>query len=127
MVALVNGFVKAQQHDKAVTFLQTVLKSNPANAEAYVMLGSIQLLKNAPDQALKSFRAAIEQQPKNVNGYRALADFYVREKNNDEAIKIIRAGLQQQPDSFTLHMALARNIDFEGRLRCGDHRISNIC
>ena len=114
MAALVNGFVKAQQDDKAATFLQTVLKSNPANAEAYVMLGSIQLKKNESDQALKSFRAAIEQQPKNVNGYRALADFYVREKNNDEAVKIIRAGLQQQPDSFTLHMALASGLTLTG-------------
>ena len=114
LVALVNELIRAQQFDKAETFLQTLLKSNPANADAYVMLGSIQLLKNAPDQALKSFRIAIEKQPKNVNGYRALADFYSREKNNGEALKVIRAGLQEQPDSFTLHMALAGVLVLKG-------------
>jgi len=113
MVALVNELIKAQQYDQAAALLQTELKSNPANAEAYVMLGSVQLLKNAPDQALKSFRAAVEQQPKNVNAYQALANFYVREKNNDEALKIIHAGLQEQPDSFTLHLASAGVLELK--------------
>ena len=114
MVALVNELIRAQQFDKAETFLQTVLKKNPANAEAYLMLGSIQLLKNAPDQALKSFQAAVEQQPKNVDGYRALADFYAREKKHDEALMVIHAGLLQQPDSFTLRMALAGILQSKG-------------
>ena len=107
LVAPVNELIRAQQFDKAETLLQTVLKKNPANAEAYLMLGSIQLVKNAPDQALKSFQAAVEQQPKNVDGYRALADFYAREKKHNEALMVIHAGLLQQPDSFTLRMALA--------------------
>ena len=114
MVALVNELIRAQQFDKAETFLQTVLKKNPANAEAYLMLGSIQLLKNAPDQALKSFQAAVEQQPKNVDGYRALADFYAREKKHNEALMVIHAGLLQQPDSFTLRTALAGILQSKG-------------
>ena len=65
MVALVNGFVKAQQDDKATTFLQTVLKSNPANAEAYVMLGSIQLPKKCTGSGVEKLsgrdRAATEK------------------------------------------------------------------
>ena len=41
MVALVETLVRAKATDKAVTFLQSALKSDPENAQAYVLLGSI--------------------------------------------------------------------------------------
>src|SRR3974377_736431 len=68
VAALVNTLVRAQKLDEAVSLLQTTLKANPANAEALVLLGSVQILKNTPDEAVKSFRAAIEQQPKDMAG-----------------------------------------------------------
>jgi cytochrome c-type biogenesis protein CcmH/NrfG len=86
--------------DEAISVLQKVLKESPQNAEAYVMLGSVQLLKKSPDEAVQSFQTAIKQQPKNAVGYNALAEFYVRNKNLNEAEKVIRAGLQQQPDNI---------------------------
>jgi cellulose synthase operon protein C len=107
MVALVNALARAGKLDQAATFLQTVLDSNPDNAEAHVLLGSIQFLKNAPEQALDSFRTAIERQPKNMAGYHALAEFYIREKNSEQALKVIRAGLGQEPNNFAMHLALA--------------------
>ena len=64
MVSLVRALVHAKQTDRAVSFLQAVLKSNPGNAEAYVLLGLIARANNAPDQAKKNFTAAIEKQPK---------------------------------------------------------------
>ena len=88
-------------------FCKTVLKTNPANAEALVLLGSIQLTNNAPDQAIATFNAAIAKQPKDIIGYRALADLYVRQKNNDAALKVIQAGLKEMPDNVVLHMSLA--------------------
>jgi tetratricopeptide (TPR) repeat protein len=97
-----------------VSLLQTALKANPANAEAHVLLGSVQLLKNAPDQAELSFKTAIERQPKDIVGYRALADFYVRNKKLDEAEKVIRTGLQQQPDSSVMHLTLAAVLEQKG-------------
>src|SRR5262249_783582 len=53
MVTLVNALVRAGKLDRAAAFLQTVLQSNPDNAEAHVLLGSIHLARNAPEQALK--------------------------------------------------------------------------
>ena len=69
--------MRTKQTDRAVAFLQSVLKTNPENAEAHVLLGSVRLANNAPDQAVKSFMTAIEKQPKDIIGYRALADLYV--------------------------------------------------
>jgi predicted Zn-dependent protease len=77
-------------------------------------MGSTQLLRNAPAEALKSFKTAIERQPKKIVGYRALADFYVRQKQTDEALKVIKAGLQMQPDSSALRIVLAGALELKG-------------
>src|SRR5262249_37864053 len=114
MAVMVNTLISAQKLDQAVSFLQSVLKVNPANAEAQVLLGSVQLLKKAPEQALQSFRTAVERQPKEMVGYKALADFYIGNKNLTEAEKITRAGLQQQPDSPDMHLTLAGILEQKG-------------
>ena len=114
LVQLVDTLVRAQKLDEAVAILQKALKTNPANAEAYVMLGSVQLLKNLPDQAVQSFRTAIDRQPKDAAGYNALVNFYLRNKNVDEAEKVVRAGLQAQPDSFALRLAYAAVLEQKG-------------
>jgi tetratricopeptide (TPR) repeat protein len=114
MFALVNALVRAQKVDRAVAFLQTVLNKDAGNAEAHVLMGSTQLLRNAPAEALKSFKTAIERQPKKIVGYRALADFYVRQKQTDEALKVIKAGLQMQPDSSALRIVLAGALELKG-------------
>ena len=111
MVLLVRSLVRAKQTDRAVSFLQTVLKSNPANAEAYVLLGSIARTNGAPDQAAKSFMAAIDKQPNNSIGYRALAELYLAQNKTDAALATLRAGLKLQPDNAILHMALAAALE----------------
>jgi tetratricopeptide (TPR) repeat protein len=120
MVSLVKSFLRAKQTDRAISFLQTILKTEPENAEAYVLLGSIQLANNSPDQAIGNFKAAIQKQPKNVIGYWALADFYVNQRNNDEALNILRAGLRELPSNVILHIALAgifeRTEDYEAAI-----------
>jgi tetratricopeptide (TPR) repeat protein len=107
MVGLVEALVRAKQTDKAIAFLQSVLKENPNNAEAYVLLGNIELSKNTPDQAEKDFKAAIEKQPKSDIGYRALAGLYLLQKKFDAAQDVLRTGIQERPDSTVLGLLLA--------------------
>ena len=107
MVLLVRALVRAKQTDRAVSFLQAVLKSNPTNAEAYVLLGSIARTNGALDQAAKSFMTAIDKQPDDSIGYRALAELYLAQNKTDAALATLRAGLKRQPDNAILHMALA--------------------
>ena len=78
-----------------------------------MLLGSVQLLKNQPDQAVQSFQTAIEQQPRNAVGYQALADFYIRNKKLSEAQKAVDAGLQVNPDNFTLRLSLAGILELK--------------
>jgi Tfp pilus assembly protein PilF len=114
MAALVGVYLQSKQFDKAEAFLKGVLNANPQNAEALVLMGSIQLAKDDPIQAAKYFDTAIKQQPKDIVGYRALADLYIRQKKIDDALGIIRAGLQQEPKSFALHLTLAGLLEAKG-------------
>jgi predicted Zn-dependent protease len=114
IAALVDAMVRTQQLERAATFLQSVLKHSPENIDAHILMGSVQLQKNAPKEALQSFQAAIELQPKQAAGYLALSGFYLREKNIDEAEKVVRTGLAQQPDNFPLHQTLAVALERKG-------------
>ena len=120
MYSLVRALLAAKQMDRAVAFLNSVLKSNPDNAEALVLLGSIQLGNNQPDQAIKSFAAAVEKQPKIAGGYQALAGLYINQNKNDEALKVLRSGLKEVPDSSPLELTLAgvleKKGDYEGAI-----------
>ena len=114
LVALVSTLVRANKTDRAVAFLETILKKDPSNAEAHVLLGSTHLARNAPSEAATSFKAAISQQPKNVAGYRALADLHLRDKKFDAALTVIRSGLKEQPDNAILRLSLAGALEVGG-------------
>ncbi len=116
MIALVRAFMLSKQPDRAVSFLHATLKSNPNNAVAHVLLGSIAEATNAPEQAAKNFEAAIQRQPKSNIGYRELAEFYLRQNNAQAAVLTLRAGLQEQPQDVSLHMALGGALE-----RIGDY------
>ena len=111
MAALVSGYLQAKQIDKAEAFLQAVLNVSPTNADALVLMGSVQLAKNNPAQAVKDFESAIKQQPNDIVGYRALANFYASQKKIDDALKILRSGLQQQPKNFALRISLTSLLE----------------
>jgi tetratricopeptide (TPR) repeat protein len=119
-LALINAYVKARQGDRAIAFLKSMLRTNPNDAQTYVLLGSLQLASNEPDQALTSYRTAIDAQPNNSLGYRALSEYYMRAKKFAEAEDVIKAGLQKQPDSGGLHLALGGCLeqtgDYEGAI-----------
>ena len=114
IASLVQTLVRTQKFDRAIAFLDNVLKSNPDNAEAHVMLGSVRLSTNERDQALASFQTAIKRQPANQVGYRALADFYIREGKPDEALMIVRTGLQAATDGFALRLLRATLLEAKG-------------
>ena len=114
MADLVAAMVQAKQTDQAIAFLQTVLKENPANAQAYVLLGDVELTKNSFDEAEKNFKAAIAQSAKDDIGYQALASLYIRQKKIDAALDTVQAGLKELPDNANLHLTLAQIRELKG-------------
>jgi tetratricopeptide (TPR) repeat protein len=120
LASLVQAYMRAKRADLAVALLRQTLKSDPSNAQAYVMLGTVQEVTNQPDQALNSFKTAIEKQPKSFLGYQALARFYVSQNKIDQGQDVLRAGLKEQPDNAVLHLMwadiLERKQDYSGAI-----------
>ena len=111
---MIAAFLKANRKSEAVVFLQSVLAKDPANADALVLLGSIELGDGETQRAIASFLSAIKAQPNDPVSYQALADLYRRQNNYDEEIRILRKGLQQQPSVTPLQMALASALEQKG-------------
>ena len=107
MAAIVIAYARAHENDKAEAFLKSVLKANPHNAEARVLLGGVRLAEGKPKEAADYFKSAIKQQPKSVAGYSALADLYGREHKLDAAMDTVQAGLKEVPKNFALRLRLA--------------------
>ncbi|MFT3731283.1 MAG: tetratricopeptide repeat protein [Hyphomicrobium sp.] len=114
MFALVAALIRAKQTDRARALVEDVLKKDPANADALVMLGSIQLLDNQADQAEKSYLAALKQQPSQMPAYRGLTSLYVQQGNDDEAIKVLQSGIASNGQSGALRVALAGVLEHKG-------------
>ena len=120
MAELVRAYLRAGQKSEAEAFIRSVLTNNPDNAEALVLMGSIQLAKNAQAQAETYFKRAIEKKPTDVVGYRALAQLYTQQRKIDDALRIIRAGLKQQPEQFCASPGARRPARNQARPRAGD-------
>jgi tetratricopeptide (TPR) repeat protein len=104
MNSLVSTLLKAKRKEQAIALLKSVLTKNPDNANALVLVGSIQLSSGSTDEARKSFLAAIKAQPKDPTGYLALANLYISQKSYDEASKVVRSGIEQRPDATSFQM-----------------------
>jgi tetratricopeptide (TPR) repeat protein len=112
--ALIRAYVQAQQIDKAEAVLDSLLSKNSANAEALALKGWVQMARNAPHEAAKSFKAAIDAQPDNPAAYRALAEVHISRKEYDEALQWVRAGLRELPGSAPLRLAEANILELKG-------------
>lgn len=120
LFSLIATMIKAKEFNRALSFLSSVVKSSPDNAEAYVLMGDVQVVNGKPAQGEMLFKTAIQKQPKNELGYRALASLYVRQKNYDAALAVVQNGLKQAPNNPTLQMTLASALqekgDYEGAI-----------
>ena len=114
VVALVSGYLKQGQPDKAMALLQEMNNKFPGNAQLLVLTGQALLAQNKDDEAVQSLKAAVTAQPKNPIGYNALYEFYVRKKNLDAAVDVIQAGLRELPDNLNFRLALGGIADPEG-------------
>jgi tetratricopeptide (TPR) repeat protein len=116
MIGLVNTMLQAGKADQALSFLQSVLKASPDNAQALVLLGSVHFQKREFAEAEANFQAAIGKRPVEASGYLALSQLYVAQKKLDSAEKTLRAGLEHAPDNTALHQNLAIVLEQEGEI-----------
>jgi pentatricopeptide repeat protein len=107
VVALVSGYIKQGQSDRAMALLEEMKRKFPGNTQLLVLTGQTFQALNKDDEALQSFKAAVAQQPKDPVGYSALYEFYARRKNFDAAVDLMQAALRELPDNANFRLALA--------------------
>lgn len=115
MVALVRTYLRAGKTNEALTFLNSVVRSSPDNANARLLQGQLHALKGDAAAAAQSFRAAISLRPKEPAGYFNLAQLHMRAGRLDEADKAIAEGLAAVPGDFALRVAQAEAHQRTGR------------
>ncbi len=116
MISLVRTYLSAGTPEKAETYLNDVIKRDPANAEARILLGSVHSAQGESDEAEAAFRAAIEADPTSADAYASLARLYRSVGRIDDADKVIREGLDASTgDDEMLRLSLAMRLEQEGR------------
>ena len=72
MISLVNALMRAQRTDKAVAFLKSTLEASPENAEAQVLMGSIQLATGIGIKLLRASKGQLKSNPQMLSVIRRL-------------------------------------------------------
>jgi cellulose synthase operon protein C len=107
IVALVSGYLKQGQADKAMALLQDMNNKFPGNAQLLVLTGKAFAVQKKDEEAVRSLKAAVAAQPKDPIGYSALYEFYVQKTNLNAAVDVIQAGLRELPADVNFRLALA--------------------
>ncbi len=115
MVSLVRTYLQAGQRAEARSFLDSVIKGNPDNLSAHLLLGQLNLIENKPDAALEHFARMVDISPNLELGYRNQAAVYRRTGDLGKAEAILKQGLQANPKQLTLKMTLASIYEVQGR------------
>lgn len=115
MENLVRTYVQAGDSNKAVSFLSDILKEDPKNLRAQLLLGAVRASQGEMVMAEKIYRQVIADHPERENGYSALATLLQRSGRQDEADQIMREGLQKAPGSARLLLAQAARLELDRR------------
>lgn len=107
ITAMVRTYVLAGKQKEAMSFLASVLATNPANLDARIMQGQLFAANGDKQKAVESFKMVISQAPKSVLGYQQLAGLYMHDKQKEEAQQIISQGLAVAPNDFGLRLTQA--------------------
>jgi tetratricopeptide (TPR) repeat protein len=100
------AYLRADRPRDAERELRRVIELDPADAQAYNLLGSIYDSLGQRAEAESSFRKAIELAPSFPAPYNNLAISYLRQKRTDEAIKTFQKLLKLDPQNVTGHYNL---------------------
>ncbi len=96
--------LQAKQFKAAIESLETLVASNSAKAEVFLLLGEAYDKDGNPGKAYSAYTRAIELAPDSEDGYIALSSFAAAHHNDDFALKTLAQGLQRIPGSTKLLM-----------------------
>lgn len=105
---------KAGRDDEALAELRRVQTADPMNAEAYYLIGSIQLRRGEPEAAVSNLKTAVFWKTDLVEAYISLTKIFLEKKDVNQARTYIKTALQLAPDNQEV-ISLYRRVEMGGK------------
>jgi tetratricopeptide (TPR) repeat protein len=103
-----NCYMKLEQPQLALGFLQTAASLNPNDPLVHYVLGLAYNGTKQPDKAISELEEAIRLNPKLIPAHVVLAEIYGLESKHDEAIRALLAASKLQDDDPMIFLKLGR-------------------
>jgi tetratricopeptide (TPR) repeat protein len=114
-LALARNAYQAGNPAEAVRYSRQALASDPADADAWCLLGIAQRAAGDPEQAVASYREALRLRPDFIEAWNNLGNALVEQKKLDEAIAAFRQALRLLPDYAEAHNNLGAALRHQGK------------
>lgn len=98
LIALAQGFMKADKYDTAITVLKYTLNRSPNYADARILLGRIYYWQDKLELSEKELSIAVVRSPQYKDGYRALTDCLEERENYLRLYTVIDSALSIEPN-----------------------------
>ena len=113
--SIVNAYVQAGKMPEAIAFVETVVKTNPNNVEAKLILGQLYASFGKTQNAIQTFKEVIQSKPNIIITYQRLAITQVSDNLKADAEKTINQGLKIAPNDFGLRITQASIFEATGK------------
>ncbi len=105
---------KAGRDDEALADLRRVQTTDPMNAEAYFLIGSIQLRRGELEAAVSNLKTAIFWKNDIVEAYIALTKIFLEKNDSVQARTYIKTAIQLAPENQEV-ISLYRRVEMGGK------------
>jgi len=107
IIGIKKCLVGLQEYNRLITFLEDVLKSQPARSPLYTDLGEAYFLNDEREKAFSVWHAHLERNNNDPGVYRLVAMAMIRQRLYDEAIEVYIEAINQFKKQESLHVDIA--------------------
>jgi tetratricopeptide (TPR) repeat protein len=97
--SLAGIYLAREENEKAISYVDEVIKESPKNVDANFARGSILLMKGEGAQAVSAFRIVVSERPRFLLGHIGLAEAHALNKETSLAFDTLKNALKSAPDS----------------------------
>lgn len=116
LYALASARAANRDLESAVTIYQTLLKSDPDNAQLNYAMGATYFLEGENDSAKPYFERSLAQQPDQVESLYYLGLIADQNGNHEKSFAMLKTVIARHPDHARAHIALGMEYRIADRL-----------
>ena len=125
-VKLSRLFLLGGASDRAASLAQEVLKVQPNNADALVVLAGTEARNKDLKDADRDIRSALDKDPQNIEGAILAASLDMRANRNDDAVAVLKRAINAHPKHIGLRAVLAGVYAQQGKVDDGVDQLKQI-